>query len=287
MFGTTLQRRARRSNGRKLLGLPVSVSIHLLILFGIIGASSLNVMPVEPPVKIIPWFVVPPDLLPPSDEQTDGTEPVPVSLVAPLPPKGKDERSDQAAEDLEIEAEPEPPPEPDPEPAPSTEPPVQPETIPEEPPEVNDRPLSADAGHPDGSDRGIPGGIEEGHEEGKLGGGPDGHPDGVRDGHPDGRLGPLGEPRRITPDMRPPERIHYVKPQYTDMARRAGIEGLVILRAVIDTDGTVKVVEVIMSLPLLDKAAIRAVERWRYRPAVQHGRPVKVYMEILVDFSLR
>ncbi|PYT09492.1 MAG: hypothetical protein DMF49_01990 [Acidobacteria bacterium] len=78
-----------------------------------------------------------------------------------------------------------------------------------------------------------------------------------------------------------------VEPEYPEMARKARVEGKVIIEAVIDTDGNVVDVKVLRSIPLLDKAAIEAVKRWKYRPAMQHGRPVKVYFTVVVEFNLR
>jgi TonB family protein len=71
------------------------------------------------------------------------------------------------------------------------------------------------------------------------------------------------------------------------MARKARVEGKVILEAVIDTDGSVIDVKVLRSIPLLDKSAIEAVRRWKYRPALQQGRPVKVFFTVVVEFNLR
>jgi TonB family protein len=46
-------------------------------------------------------------------------------------------------------------------------------------------------------------------------------------------------------------------------------------------------VRVLRSIPLLDNSAITAVKKWKYKPALQHGRPVKVFFTVVVTFSLR
>ena len=73
----------------------------------------------------------------------------------------------------------------------------------------------------------------------------------------------------------PPVRTLFVEPRYTEMARRARIQGLVVLQTVIDHNGDVKDVRALKSLPLgLTEAAIDAVSRWKYEPATLQGRPV-------------
>jgi protein TonB len=85
-----------------------------------------------------------------------------------------------------------------------------------------------------------------------------------------------------------PVKIFSPKPLYTELARRAGIEGTVILQAVIDKQGLVGEVEVLRGLPLgLTESAVAAVERWRFEPATLHGQPVKVYLSLTVKFNLR
>ncbi len=80
-----------------------------------------------------------------------------------------------------------------------------------------------------------------------------------------------------------------LEPVYPDMARRARIEGKVILQAVISKTGEVSDLT-IMREPAADlgfsEAAIEAVQQWRYRPATQNGRPVDVFITVVVHFSL-
>jgi TonB family protein len=79
-----------------------------------------------------------------------------------------------------------------------------------------------------------------------------------------------------------------VDPSYPPAARRAGLGGRVTLRAVVSVDGSVESVEVVTSTnSLFDDAAVEAVRRWRYRPALMGGRPVRVYFSVTVDFLVR
>ncbi len=89
-----------------------------------------------------------------------------------------------------------------------------------------------------------------------------------------------------------PERIaeSYIKPVYPELARKARIETKLILQAVIHKDGSVGEIEVLQcKRPGLgfEEEAIDAVRQWRYKPALQNGKPVEVYFTIRVDFTLQ
>jgi protein TonB len=94
-------------------------------------------------------------------------------------------------------------------------------------------------------------------------------------------------PMRVGGDIQEPERIHYVNPVYPELARRARMEGAVILQATIDTQGNVKDVEMLRPLGLgLDVAAMDAVKQWKYTPTFYNGRPVEVLLTVTVVFEL-
>jgi protein TonB len=80
--------------------------------------------------------------------------------------------------------------------------------------------------------------------------------------------------------------IYGPKPDYPQLARMARIQGAVRLEALIATDGTIKGLKVISGHPLLVKAALEAVEQWRYQPTLLNGQPVEVETEIDVNFAL-
>lgn len=75
--------------------------------------------------------------------------------------------------------------------------------------------------------------------------------------------------------------------RYPDIAQRAGIEGTVVVRAQIDVDGRVLQTVVIESLTGCDDAAVEAVRRTRWRPAMQRDQPVRVWVSIPVVFQLQ
>lgn len=71
------------------------------------------------------------------------------------------------------------------------------------------------------------------------------------------------------------------------MARQARAEGKVILEIIVGRTGSIEEVTVLRSHPLFDQAAVAAVRRWKYRPALQAGMPVKVRMTLVVSFELQ
>ena len=80
-----------------------------------------------------------------------------------------------------------------------------------------------------------------------------------------------------------------VKPVYPEEALRAGLEGLVVLEAIVDERGRVgHDVKVVRSLGHgFDEAAIAAVRQWRFRPATRDGKPIKVRRIFPILFRLR
>jgi TonB family protein len=85
-----------------------------------------------------------------------------------------------------------------------------------------------------------------------------------------------------------PERISSVSIQYPEKARKARITGTVIIRAIIDEQGNVASTEVLKGLPLgLDRAAEESVRQWKFTPAMQNGKPVKVYYVVTVECRLK
>ena len=84
-----------------------------------------------------------------------------------------------------------------------------------------------------------------------------------------------------------PEEIDRVLPRYPGAARRAGVQGAVVVRGIVRRDGTIDDVEVIKDLPYgLGEAAREAVSQWRFRPATLRGEPIDVYYTVTVNFRL-
>lgn len=97
-----------------------------------------------------------------------------------------------------------------------------------------------------------------------------------------------GGPYRPGSGIEPPGLIHEVTPDYTEQARRAGLEGEVLLEIVVGSDGAVRDVKVLRRLGSgLDQQAVDAVRQWRFSPARRLGTPVAVIVEVAVEFTLR
>ena len=75
--------------------------------------------------------------------------------------------------------------------------------------------------------------------------------------------------------------------QFPELLRQAGIEGRVLVQAIVDTLGRVKPnsVKVLQSPnPGFDQSAMNYVLKALFRPARVHGRAVRVLIQIPVDF---
>jgi protein TonB len=97
------------------------------------------------------------------------------------------------------------------------------------------------------------------------------------------------DPLELGEVARRPTVIEQATPNYPADARWRRLEGVVLVRVVIDTTGAVEEasVKVMRSVPGLDEAAMAAIKRWRFTPAIDHsGRPVRVIVEVPFAFSL-
>jgi protein TonB len=97
-----------------------------------------------------------------------------------------------------------------------------------------------------------------------------------------------GGPALVRPggEIQAPRRIRGSAPVYPDLARRAHVEGKVVLECVIDTDGRVTDLRVLTGHPLLADAALDAVRRWEYIPTRLNGQAVRVILTVTVRFGL-
>jgi len=76
-------------------------------------------------------------------------------------------------------------------------------------------------------------------------------------------------------------------PRYPDLARKAQIEGKVVITVTIDKKGNVESAKIFKSVPMLDEAAQAAALQCKFKPAKQRDKFVKVKMNIPFDFHLR
>ena len=84
-----------------------------------------------------------------------------------------------------------------------------------------------------------------------------------------------------------PEVIYSPEPSFSDEARKAKAQGVVVLLVIVGKDGRTYGVRVGQSLGMgLDEKAIEAVGHWRFRPATLNGQPVATQIAVEVDFHL-
>jgi TonB family protein len=107
---------------------------------------------------------------------------------------------------------------------------------------------------------------------------------------PSASSGTSGKPARLRVggDLEAAKRLNLVTPVYPPAAKAAGIQGTVILHAIIGMDGTPLSLRVMNSEidPELTRSAVEAVSKWRYRPTLLNGEPIEVDTTIMVNFKL-
>jgi len=136
-----------------------------------------------------------------------------------------------------------------------------------------------------GVEGGVKGGVEGGVEGGVVGGVAGGVPGGVSQAKDLKAF--EGDAIRAVGKIEPPELIKKVNPVYPEAARKARVEGTVIVEAKADEKGDVVDARILRSIPILDQAAIDAVKQWKYEPLIIDGKPRKVIFTVTVRFSLK
>ena len=93
---------------------------------------------------------------------------------------------------------------------------------------------------------------------------------------------------RVGNDVVGPILLNKTDPEYSEGARLAGLEGTVLLKAVIALDGTATDIRVVRSVDLgLDEKAIEAVHRWRFTRVFTRRARRAVLTDLAVNFSTR
>jgi protein TonB len=252
MFESALSTQ-KSQNRRRWIALPAAVGLHLTALVAFVSADYWHIRPVTEPDESAVFVMVtppPPMAIAASSGANRPKQPTPVKEPV-KPPQG----------------------------------PVQPEDVKDlTPPPAT--PADANQGGDGTSDNGDPEGSKNGRE------------DGVKNGSDEGVIPvlvapPIGDPAptgpiHITARVKKPEILHRVSPAYPESARRARVQGAVILEAIIDERGNVTSVRVVRGLPMgLEQSAIQAVSQWKFQPAMLDNRPVAVYFSLTVQFEVR
>jgi len=103
----------------------------------------------------------------------------------------------------------------------------------------------------------------------------------------DAPSGPPGWSARGEHGVTPPQLVYKVEPEFSDEARKAKHQGVVVLTIEVDSSGNVRNVRVRQSLGLgLDEKAMEAVSRWRFRPGILDGKPITTEAVVQVNFQL-
>jgi protein TonB len=237
---------------RRWISLPLAIGLHLVGLTAFAFASYWNVGPVtEPDLNVAFIDVVLPK---PMIQQGGGVSrpPAPTHRPQPVPPVPETQTVQPDLGDIPDTPAP-------PAPGPTQES-IFPGTDPTAPPGPGD-----------------PNGDPNSHNE-------------VGDIH--GTLEPVPPavdgPVYLTPEMSRPRALQPIQPRYTEQARKAGVQGTVIVEAIIDETGHATNVRVVRGLPMgLDRSAVEAIRQVTFQPAMRGGRPVKVYFNLTVNFTIQ
>jgi protein TonB len=238
--------------------LPLSLALHAAVIAAAVTSALWTVVfPLESPrlVRAYSLVRIPDPPPPPPPPPPKSAAPQPVVKPAPPPPPALMQLAPTKIPDLipqVVQAEPPPPPVAAPEPPP---PPPGPSAS---------------------SEAGPPGGVPGGEIGGKL--------RGVKGGvffAEDGRV------HVDRSEKLPMQTVEQEYPTYPEAARKARLEGEVLLRYIVGTDGRVKDVEVLAPAKdkMFDDAALNSVRRWRFRPMMHDGKRVEVVHEVLFTFE--
>ena len=98
----------------------------------------------------------------------------------------------------------------------------------------------------------------------------------------------LPAPDEFVPGEIQPEMVYYETPEYPRLAKQAGITGIVWVKALVDKEGNVRDAMVAKSsgTASLDEAAVKAASKNKFKPGIQNGRPVNVWVSYKVLFEM-
>ena len=94
------------------------------------------------------------------------------------------------------------------------------------------------------------------------------------------------EPVKVDEEVAEKLLLRKVTPVYPDQALRSGMQGIVVLQALISKEGTVEDLKLVGGSMILGEAAVQAVRQWHYQPYFVNGRPVQTQTQVTVEFKL-
>jgi protein TonB len=96
-----------------------------------------------------------------------------------------------------------------------------------------------------------------------------------------------GGPKRIGGGISAPVLVYSVEPEFSDQARKIKISGNVLVNLWVDEKGNPSHVRVLRGIGMgLDEKAVEAVKQYRFKPALENGRPVLVELNVDVTFQI-
>ena len=78
-----------------------------------------------------------------------------------------------------------------------------------------------------------------------------------------------------------------VNPPYPEIARKAGIEDKVFVMVLVDKEGNVEQIGEIRGAEVFHEVVREAVPKWKFNPALQNDKPVKVWVSLPITFTLK
>ena len=85
----------------------------------------------------------------------------------------------------------------------------------------------------------------------------------------------------------PPRVVSRAEPEYSEEARRAGVNTTIMVSLVVNEDGAPQDIKVVRGAGFgLDEMAIRAIETWRFEPATKEGKPFAAPTQVELHFNL-
>ncbi len=91
---------------------------------------------------------------------------------------------------------------------------------------------------------------------------------------------------KVSEGVQQAQLVTRIEPRYPPLALQTRKEGAVLLHPIISREGRITAIEVVSGSPWFVKAALDAVQEWRYRPTYLNGEPVEVETSITVIFRL-
>jgi protein TonB len=88
----------------------------------------------------------------------------------------------------------------------------------------------------------------------------------------------------------PPHPIVAPKPDYPEMAKTAGVKGKVVVKVFVDKKGEVRKCEIMKATPPglgFEEEACKAIQKWKFTPAIQQNSPVGVWVAIPINFEFK